>query len=53
MMRYARACPDLVGRSLKTIFGRRVQARRYDCSSILTIPVQTSVGKLQSGRLAP
>ena len=36
-----------VGRSLETIIGIRLKARRCDCSLVLVVPVQTSVGKLQ------
>ena len=36
-----------VGRSLKTIIGIRLQTRRCDCSFVLTVPVQTSVGKIK------
>jgi hypothetical protein len=45
------ACLSLqVGRSLKTIIGIRLEARRCDCSFVVAVPVQTSVGKLQSRR---
>ncbi len=40
------ACLSLqVGRSLETIFGIRLKARRCDCSFVFAVPVQTSVGK--------
>ena len=43
------ACLSLqVGRLLRTIIGIRLQARRSDCSFVLAVPVQTSVGKLYS-----
>jgi hypothetical protein len=39
------ACLSLqVGRSLETIIGIRLKARRCDCSFVLAVPVQTSVG---------
>ena len=43
------ACLSLqVGRSLKTIIGiRLLQTRRFDCSFVRTVPVQTSVGKIK------
>ena len=42
-----RACLSFkVSRSLKTIFGIRLETRRCDCSFVLATPVQTSVGKL-------
>jgi hypothetical protein len=41
------ACLSLqVGRSLETIIGSRLKARRCDCSFVLAVPVQTLVGKL-------
>jgi hypothetical protein len=41
------ACLSLqVGRSLKTIIGIRLRTRRFDCSFVLTVPMQTSVGKV-------
>jgi len=43
------ACLSLqVGRSLKTIIGIRLKARRCDCSFVVAVPVQTSVGKFKS-----
>jgi len=43
------ACLSLqVGRSLKTILGIRLKARRCDCSFVVAVPVQTSVGKLEN-----
>ena len=48
------ACLSLqVGRSLETIFGIRLKARRCDCSFVLAVPVQTSVGKLQTVDVVP
>ncbi len=42
------ACLSLqVGRSLETIIGIRLKARRCDCSFVVAIPVQTSMGKLK------
>lgn len=42
------ACLSLqVGRSLKTILGVRLKARRCDCSFVFAVPVQTSVGKFK------
>ena len=35
-----------VGRSLKTLIRSRFQIRRCDCSFVLTVPLQTLVGKL-------
>lgn len=35
-----------VGRSLRTIIGIRLRARRFDCSFVLTVPMQTLVGKV-------
>ena len=41
------ACLSLqVRRSLKTIIGIRLRTRRFDCSFVLTVPVQTLVGKV-------
>ncbi len=41
------ACLSLqVGRSLKTIISIRLQTRRFDCSFVLAVPVQTLVGKV-------
>ena len=37
-----------VGRSLETIIGIRLKARRCDCSFVVAVPVQTSVGKFKS-----
>jgi len=42
-----------VGRSLETIIGIRLKARRCDCSFVFTVPVQTSVGKFKSGDVVP
>jgi hypothetical protein len=43
------ACLSLqVGRSLKTIIGIRLETRHCDCSFVVAVPVQTSVGKLKS-----
>ena len=43
------ACLSLqVGRSLETIIRIRLKARRCDCSFVVAVPVQTSVGKLKS-----
>jgi hypothetical protein len=43
------ACLSLqVGRSWETIIGIRLEARRCDCSFVLAVPVQTSVGKLSN-----
>ena len=36
-----------VGRSLETIIGIRLKARRCDCSFVFAVPVQTSVGKFK------
>jgi hypothetical protein len=42
------ACLSLqVGRSLKTIIGIRLKARRCDCSFVVAVPVQSSVGELE------
>jgi hypothetical protein len=42
------ACLSLqVGRSLKTIIGIRLKARRCDCSFVFAVPVQTSLGELE------
>ena len=42
------ACLSLqVGRSLETIIGIRLKARRCDCSFVFAVPVQTSVGELK------
>jgi hypothetical protein len=38
---------------LETIFGIRLKARRCDCSFVLAVPVQTSVGKLQTVDVVP
>ena len=43
------ACLSLqVGRSLKTIIGIRLKARRCDCSFVVAVPVQTSVEAFSS-----
>ena len=48
------ACLSLqVGRSLKTIIGIRLKARRCDCSFVFAVPVQTSVGKFKSVDVVP
>jgi hypothetical protein len=48
------ACLSLqVGRSLKTIIGIRLKARRCDRSFVFAVPVQTSVGKFKSVDVAP
>ena len=48
------ACLSLqVGRSLKTIIGIRLKARRCDCSFVVAVPVQTSVGKFKSVDVLP
>jgi hypothetical protein len=48
------ACLSLqVGRSLKTIIGIRLKARRCDCSFVVAVPVQTSVGKFKSVYMLP
>ena len=42
------ACLSLqVGRSLETIIRIRLKARRFDCSFVFAVPVQTSVGKFK------
>lgn len=41
------ACLSLqIGRPLKTIIGSRLRARRCDCSFVITVLVQTLVGKV-------
>ena len=35
-----------VGRSLKTLIWSKFQIRRFDCSFVLTVPMQTLVGKV-------
>jgi hypothetical protein len=48
------ACLSLqVGRSLKTIIGIRLKARRFDCSFVFAVPVLTSVGKFKSVEVLP
>ena len=48
------ACLSLqVGRSLKTIIGIRLKARRCDCSFVFAVPVQTSMGKFKSVDVLP
>jgi len=42
-----------VGRSLETIIGIRLKARRCDCSFVFAVPVQTSVGKFKSVDVLP
>ncbi len=34
------------GRSLQTLIRSRFQIRRFDCSFVLTVPMQTLVGKV-------
>jgi hypothetical protein len=42
------ACLSLqVDRSFKTMIGIRLQMRRCDCSFVLAVPTQTSVGKIK------
>jgi hypothetical protein len=41
--------PVLTSRTVvKTVVHIRIQARRFDCSFVFAVPVQTSVGKIQS-----
>jgi len=46
MMRYAAYLSFEIPRLYKGPFGKQVSGTPFDCSFILTYPVQTSVGKL-------
>ncbi len=49
LMSCARVRPSKsVGCSFETILVTRLETRRCDCSFVLAVPVQTSVGKFQA-----